>query len=178
MKNMSRIVSVHGRVPQFQSPKRLVDEMTTTSWEFVLASSTSSCSFSMSKVMLPFPIISWWQCFRLRVTFKSPWVEALCTVLIRLPRCVADAKWRLHLRMTDGDDCHTFFERDVLSEKPERGPWSHVRRPMRDGIDRFCAFHGSNYRIYTVGQAGHAVYAAAVSETGVTQGSVAANICV
>ena len=66
---------------------------------------------------------------RLRMTYMSPGVEALCAVHIRLPRCVAGAKWNAHLKMVDGRDCHEFSERGPL---PKAQAWSWVRRATTD----------------------------------------------
>jgi len=52
-----------------------------------------------------------WQDCRVRVVLKSPGVEALCAVPIRLPRCVAGTKWGLQLWRAGRGDCREFLER-------------------------------------------------------------------
>jgi len=69
--------------------------------EYSLASLISSYSFPVSKVIFQFPVTSLWQDYRLRVTLDSPGVEALCTLPIRRPRCVASAKLAKKYRMTN-----------------------------------------------------------------------------
>jgi len=56
-------------------PRHLVEEVPTTSGEYRLASSTSSCSFPVDEVMFQFPITSLWRDCHLRVAPKSPRVE-------------------------------------------------------------------------------------------------------
>jgi len=56
--------------------------------------------------------------------------------------CVTGATWGSHLWIVDEGNCAN-FSNVLLCQKPEPGPWSLARRPMRDGIALFCAiaFH-------------------------------------
>ena len=108
--------------------------------------------------MFQFPSASLWRDCRLRVACKSPRVEALFAVPVRLPRCVAGETWGLNLWIAYGETV-TNFSNVPLCLKPKRGPW-RARRPMCKCFHHFCAFHGSCCPNYTVGQPGRANYTA------------------
>jgi len=56
--------------------------------------------------------------------------------------------------------------------KLERGPWSRTQRPMCDGFDFSCSFHGSRLRVpnYIVRQTSRAICTATFTEAGDTTG--------
>jgi len=153
-------------------PPHLVEEMPTISWNIVYFL-RAICVFSLW-IHLCSNISNPQLMTRLLFThgfhFKSPWAEALCAVLIGLTKCVVGAMWDLHLSMAAGEDCRKRFEKPHC-QKPEGGPCSHPWHPIRDGIDRFCAFHGSNYPGSTDGKTGRTICPATFAETGGATGN-------
>ena len=55
--------------------------------------------------------------------------------------------------------------------KPKRGFWWPTRRPIPDGFDWFCTFHGSSCQNYTPVETGRAIYMATFSIPGATVGT-------
>ena len=87
----------------------------------------------------------------LRVTFKSPVVEAPCTVPICLHSCIAGLILSLQLWIAGGGTLAN-ISNGSLSSKARRGPWSLAWRPMRDFFLEFCAFCGTSSPNCTAGQ--------------------------
>lgn len=71
---------------------------------------------------------------------------------------VVDSWWRTVANFSNGPLCL----------KTQRCPWPHASRPLRDGIDYFCAFHGSNCSDDAVRQAGRTIYTANFAISGGT----------
>ena len=104
-------------------------------------------SGKLSEMMFQFPITSLWQDCHLRVAFMWHRVKELWSVPGRLPRYVAGSTWSLQLRVTSGGDCGEFFERNVFLQTQTWFLW-RARCPMRDCIDRFCAFFWKLTKLY------------------------------
>ena len=85
-------------------PQRFVEEMPAISRDNRLASSTSSCSFPLSDIMLQFPITRLWRDLRLRVALKSSKVETLFAVPNLPPPIRNKCNVGLHLCIAGGGE--------------------------------------------------------------------------